>query len=114
VISADVDEVVVFRDCGENFERVLCPSCGATIETELWQRWMTEDFSEENGFRLDPIVTPCCGTTTNLNELAYEGPQGFSRYALSILGTPEDAVTNVVPRLEGTLACKLRLIRQLI
>jgi hypothetical protein len=39
----------------------------------------------EHGFRLAPIVAPCCGGATTLNELAYEWPLGFARWTTQVL-----------------------------
>jgi hypothetical protein len=43
-IASEVDDVVQFRDCGGNFERVSCPRCGRELEVELWGEWMSADF----------------------------------------------------------------------
>lgn len=71
---------VQFIDCGENFERILCPACRAEITTEQWHAWMDEDWHGEEGFHLHRHTAPCCGGETRLNALVYEWPQGFARW----------------------------------
>jgi hypothetical protein len=112
-VSSEVDDVVVFRDCGENFERVSCPHCRADIVLEVWQDWMSQDCEEDGGFRLAGVAAPCCKAMTSLDDLAYDWPQGFSRYSLKATnadGLRDDAVA----KLEAVLGCKLRRIRQMI
>jgi len=80
-VAATVDDDVAFFDCGENFETVRCPRCGATIPMEWWQDRMDEDYAD--GFKLDGYAVPCCGASLTLHELAYDRPQGFGRFSLS-------------------------------
>jgi hypothetical protein len=42
-VSSELEDGVVFRDCGGNFRRVLCPRCTKEIEIGRWQDWMDED-----------------------------------------------------------------------
>jgi hypothetical protein len=109
-VSSEISEGISFRDCGGNFERVLCPGCQKEIALEQWQEWMDEDFVD-GSFRLRPIITPCCDRRATLSELDYDWPQGFSRYALTARN-PGGDLKPVVARLEGVLGCKLRMIRQ--
>lgn len=113
-VSSEVDDEVVFRDCGENFERVSCPQCRADIALDVWQAWMSEDCSEKGGFRLAAIVTPCCKAKTSLNELVYDWPQGFSRYSLKATNVADSLRDDAVLELEAVLGCKLRTILQMI
>src|SRR5262249_22072689 len=71
-ITSETSDYVVFRDCGENLESVRCPHCDTTLDIDLWQDRMDDDFSEERGFRLDALPMPCCGVTSTLNELRYD------------------------------------------
>ena len=111
-VWTDSAEGVVFRDCGGNFESVRCPQCSAEITTEVWHGWMDADFSEPDGLRLDPLVLDCCGSSTTLNGLVYDWPQGFSRYMLSVRNGGLEHPQAVMPELEQILGCKLRMIRQ--
>ena len=44
---------------------------------------MDADFDGE-GFSLGDLVTPCCGSSSKLNELTYDWPQAFGRFSWSI------------------------------
>jgi len=98
--SAEIDEIIYdsvqFIDCGGNFERVLCPFCAeeeeeeeepGEIDTDWWHDIMDQDYSEEDGFQLKKYPVPCCGRSLALNELEYEWPMGFARYALEARNT---------------------------
>jgi hypothetical protein len=113
-ISSEVDDVVEFRDCGENFETVRCPACLLPIEIDTWQEWMSEDYSDDAGFRLGVFATPCCGARTTLNELLYDWPQGFSRYALCAVNAGDAAAPSAAPELEAALGCRLRVIQRML
>jgi hypothetical protein len=110
-IEIRVCPTIEFFDCGENFEQVLCPSCGSAIPNKWWQDRMNE--YDEDGFRLARYPTPCCGSPHTLHELAYDGPQGFGRFALTALnpniGTLERGHQDELERILGT---KLRVIYQ--
>lgn len=110
-IEIKVSERVEFYDCGANFERVLCPACRSEIPIAWWQERMDEDYG--NGFKLAAYATPCCGTDCTLNELVYEWPQGFARFALNAMnpniGKLEERYKT---ELEGLLGTKLRVIHQ--
>jgi hypothetical protein len=113
-VSSDADEQIAFRDCGENFERIECPACHKKIAVGAWLKWMDADYSRNGGFRLKPLTTPCCRTTTTLNDLVYDWPQGFSRYALSAMNINKRLPSTVLKKLEAVLRCKLRVIRQML
>ena len=110
-IEIKVSEKIEFFDCGANFERVLCPSCGSEIPVEWWQDRMDEDSDE--GFKLASYATPCCGKKCTLHELVYEWPQGFGRFALDAMnpniGELEDKYKRECEKILGT---KLRVIYQ--
>ena len=82
-IEIKISENVQFFDCGENFERICCPSCRADISLEWWQDRMAEDYGD--GFKLATYATPCCNEKLILHNLVYEWPQGFSRFALDAM-----------------------------
>src|SRR5947207_2367325 len=80
-IAPDADEIeikvcekVQFFDCGENFERILCPRCRSVIPVAWWQERMDKDYS--NGFLLAKYATPCCNKLYTMQELVYDWPQG--------------------------------------
>lgn len=85
-ISAEEHEDDVhFFDCGENFEAVRCPSCEKQVESEGWAAWMSDDFGAGPGFTLRIRRMPCCGAEATLNDLIYDMPQGFARFAVSAM-----------------------------
>jgi hypothetical protein len=110
-IDIKVSEKVEFFDCGANFERVCCPSCGSGIPVSWRQDRMDEDYGD--GFKLAAYATPCCGESYTLHELVYEWPQGFGRFALDAMnpniGKLEDRDKQEFEEILGT---KLRVIYQ--
>lgn len=70
-VSSSVSESLEFVDCGGNFGKICCPSCGVEIELDLWQEWMDQDYGEK-GFTLTQHSMPCCGAQHRLHDLAYE------------------------------------------
>jgi NAD-dependent SIR2 family protein deacetylase len=82
-IKAVTFDAIQFFDCGGNFERIRCPSCGKEIETNWWRDQMEKDF--DGGFRLALYTLPCCLSKLTLNDLSYEGGQSFGRFALQAL-----------------------------
>jgi hypothetical protein len=80
-IEIEIDDKITFVYCGENYERIVCPSCHSEIDYDWSRDTMVQDY--EGGFRLEKYVTPCCGAAHTLHELAYEWPQGFGCFALS-------------------------------
>lgn len=58
------------------------------------------------------VTTPCCKTSTTLNDLDYHAPSGFAKYVIDIID-PQDSKADgqkVQPELERLLGTKLRLI----
>ena len=113
-VSSEADEQITFRDAGGNFDRVGCPACRKEIAVETWQEWMDAAYSDAGGFRLAPLITPCCKRATTLNDLDYDMPQGFSRYELRAMNIDKELPSTVLKKLEGVLGCKLRVIHQRI
>jgi hypothetical protein len=110
-VEIQTSENIRFVDCGENFERVLCPSCGKEIDNDWWSDRMSEDF--DSGFRLKQFSLPCCKAKRTLNDLRYEWPQGFARFSLEAMNPnvaelPREQVTS----LEAIVGCPLRVIYQ--
>jgi hypothetical protein len=55
---------------------------------------------------------PCCGAATSLNDLVYEWPQGFARWALEIMNPGRGFLTDEeIERLARTVGHPLREIR---
>lgn len=109
-VECELAEHVEFRDCGENFESVSCPSCGAELDIDWWAEALDADH-DGDGFRLRAIALPCCGAARTLHELRYELPQGFSRFVLSAMNPDIDPLSDTARReLERLLGCTVRII----
>jgi len=113
-IEAIIDEHVTFRSCGESFDAVRCPACHTEIDVDRWHEWMDADCADDAGFRLRPIAMPCCKRSFTLADLAYEEPQGFSRFALRALNPNKDFAKAALAKLEAALGCKVRVIHERI
>ena len=109
-ITVDLGDELRFFDCGANFERVLCPLSGEEIELELWQDAM--DRAWDTKFTDLSFINPANGEEMSLNDLIYDWPQGFAKFALSVLnpGAPDMAADDLA-KLEALLGCKLTKIR---
>jgi hypothetical protein len=108
-VHAEVFPEIQFIDPGENFEGVMCPSCGEDI-TDSWSEWM--DTAAQSQFSKLSIELPCCGLPSDLNMLRYDWPAGFARFMLEAMNPSLDdwlPQANLVV-LEETLGCKLRQI----
>jgi hypothetical protein len=98
-----------FVDPGENFERVLCPYCRADLK-ESWPAAMDRAWSTK--FSDLAFEAPCCGGSTNLNELVYEWPAGFARYVLEVSGINADSFLpeSQAESIAQSLGCRVRQI----
>lgn len=103
-----------FIDCGENFERILCPECGHEFTTPEWHAWMDADWHGEDGFHLHDHKSPCCDKTMKTSDLIYEWPQGFARWFVSARNTGRGPLTPAeVEQLETIAGLKLTAIAQM-
>jgi hypothetical protein len=122
-ISARVTEQIEFLDPGpENFERIVCPVCSVELPIDWWGKEM--DRAYEKQFTDLRVTTPCCNNESSLNELNYEWPAGFARFAIELYEPfvldPQgvwqmvELSDDTVGTLQETLGCELRVIRTLI
>ena len=125
-VSIYLTEGVRFVSQGANFESVSCPKCGTRLDLDWWNAAMTEacgtnwedDASyddvlsaEEPIFTNLEVTTPCCGSTLWLNDLDYNWPAGFARFALEAMNPNVYNISNEqIGSLERLLNCKLRRI----
>jgi hypothetical protein len=109
-IKSEIWDHVQLHDCGENFESVRCPHCDATLDIDKWTDLLDGDRSPMGGFRLEPVSMPCCGESSTLNDLTYEWPQAFGRFALVATAPGGKVPDEVLARLESALGCRLRVI----
>jgi len=103
-----------FIDCGENYERILCPICGHEFTLPEWHSWMDADWHGEDGFHLHEHQSPCCDKTMKVSDLIYEWPQGFARWFVSARNTGRGPLSPAeVENLEAIAGMKLTAIAQM-
>jgi hypothetical protein len=83
-IAVNAPGRVDFVNCGENFETIGCPSCGAILDLKWWHEGMNAAYDGIAGFGTLDVTTPCCGTATTLNDLFYDFPQGFASWWIEV------------------------------
>jgi hypothetical protein len=104
---------IQFIDCGENFVQILCPACGQPLDTGWWGHQMDHCWNEDAGFSLHAHAVPCCGADLRLDELVYDGPQGFARWFISArAGDRARLQQGEIDRFEAAAGLKLRQILQ--
>ncbi|GLX00982.1 hypothetical protein [Microtetraspora sp. NBRC 16547] len=81
-INVEWHDKPTFVDCGENLERIGCPRCGASINTDWWIELM--DAHYEDGFASLAVQVPCCCAKSSLDALEYDWPCGFARFEIAI------------------------------
>jgi len=103
-----------FIDCGENFERILCPACNTELATDWWGKQMDHCWDDETGFDLHAHALPCCGAPVALDRLTYVQPQGFASWFVSARNPGRGPLTEAeVTQLETIAGLKLRAISQM-
>ena len=71
---------------------------------------MDDDY-EGGGFKLLPYEVPCCSAPHTLNELIYEWPQGFARFAINAMNPDIGELQKQhVDEFEDLLGTPLRVI----
>ncbi len=99
-----------FFDPGADLQRVECPFCGKDL-LRWWQGAMSR--ASVRGFKVLDVVTPCCQTETTLNDLRYERPAGFARFAMVVRdpGREVGLTDEEIRPVEDALGCRLRQVR---
>lgn len=65
------------------------------------------------GFDLAPLKLPCCRHTSDLNELLYDWPQAFGRFAVTVLNPGVVEVpASLLAAIEASLDCAVITVRQ--
>jgi hypothetical protein len=82
VFDVDWHDRITVIDCGENLERITCPLCRGSIETEWYADLLEENDCE--GFDDLAVSVPCCGGATTLDALGYDRPCGFARFEVAV------------------------------
>lgn len=75
-------DVIAVVDCGSNLERIGCPHCGESIDTEWWADLL--DAHSDDGFTSLTAHVPCRGVESSLNALEYDWPCGFARFEIAV------------------------------
>jgi hypothetical protein len=73
---------ITFVDCGENFERAICPQCGDDLTGRLSTLM---DVGYRTRFQDRQVVVPCCAAKVDLNDLRYEWPMAFASWSIEVL-----------------------------
>ena len=111
-ITVEIADKPRFFDCGENFEKIICPLCRAEIELEWWQSMMSIDYVDE-GFELNPYELPCCGAMHTLDKLQYQWPQGIACFSVKAMNPQIGQLeAKNIQELEKLLGTKVKVIYQ--
>jgi hypothetical protein len=106
-IESEFKDEIEFIDAGGNWEGVKCLACGTDLK-DWWSDTMRERHRSQ--FRDLEVALPCCGLTTNLNELRYVWPVAFSRFVLSAQNPGIDTTAEQERALSACLGSPLRKI----
>lgn len=110
-LHAEATDTIRFIDCGANLQRILCPSCEATLPTEWWQETMEREANA--GFPLNSVKLPCCGALKSLDRLEYDWPQGFARFSIEAMNPGmADLTDEQLQAFEAALGCRVRQVRR--
>lgn len=100
---------IEFVDCGDQLEKIRCPSCNKELSFGWWGETM--DAAAANKFANLDIELPCCGKKTSLNQLDYEYPCGFSKSEVSVWNPRKEITTDELAELSEMIGINLRIIR---
>lgn len=101
-----------FVDCGENLTQISCCECGADAG-DWWPDAMNT--AHEIQFRDLEIKAPCCGAVVSLNELTYDWPAGFARFAIEVTNPQVRKFSSgQILQIENVLGLKLRQVLSLV
>lgn len=106
-VEAGWYDQVRFIDCGENFEEVRCPHCGALL-LEGWQDSMDAAF--ESLFQDLRVTLPCCDRPGSLADLEYDWPQGFASFELRASDATDFLRPEALSEVEAALGTPLRQV----
>jgi hypothetical protein len=72
---------IEFVHAGPNLDRLWCPLCQAELTVDWYYSCVGRAHKEQ--YRELAVEMPCCKGTGNLNDLGWNFPVGFARFALS-------------------------------
>ncbi len=106
-----VSDTPVFFSGVEAAGSVYCPFCGTEIDD-----WLSRELCrlEESDPSMLTTVTPCCNRQTSLNDLDYDGEQGFGCVAIELWNPGDDLEPAELQQLEAALGVPVRVIWQRI
>lgn len=107
-IQTIASDEVEFIDQGEGIEEVHCNLCGESIALKDWQDVM--DAAGETQYTDLYFVTACCGEKTSLNDLFYDTPAGFSKFALNVIEPEAELAEDQLHELQSILGVPLRIV----
>jgi hypothetical protein len=106
-VTGESDDSVNFFHAGSNLESISCPSCGADLK-DWWGDAMNEAWKSH--FENLSIVTPCCRAATSLNELNYNFPMAFGKFAIELFNPRTIVGDEQRKQLERTLGTPLKAV----
>lgn len=97
---------------GDNLATCACPSCQSDIPAGVWQTILGADYDEASGFMLLRQQMPCCGERLTVNELVFDWPLAFGKFALQLTDpefdtSNQDEAKRIALALSPLLGCKL-------
>lgn len=78
---------------GDNLVTCSCPSCQSDIPAGVWQTILAADYDENSGFMLLRQPMPCCAERLAVNELVFDWPLAFGKFALQLTDPEFDTST---------------------
>lgn len=108
-VSAAITQDIEFFDAGANFDIVHCPKCGVELSMDWWGEAMDKAYAIH--FQSLNVTMPCCGADCSLNDLVYDFPMGFARFALQARNPKRTGIEDLeFAQLERVLDVSLRRI----
>jgi hypothetical protein len=102
---------IIFFDCGEGLDKVLCPVCGTDVGDPFWKDWMDSSYDEDAGFMLTLRALACCKTDVRLDQLVYDAPCTLGSFAIEITDTmktwPDVEIEELMREIAQRLDCPL-------
>jgi len=62
----------------------FCPRCGRQMAMDDVTDWLSADYDCNTGFQLAPRAMPCCEASLRLNDLAFDPPVAFAKFAIEV------------------------------
>jgi len=97
---------------GGNLTSCSCPKCHSDIPSGVWQTLLSADYDDASGFMLMRQQMPCCGERLAVNELVFDWPVAFGKFALQLTDpeidtSTQDEAQRLARELSPILGCTL-------